>query len=337
MKGSLRRRGLLFKGGEALERLATIRRVAFDKTGTLTRGEPRVTDIVPLGGTAAAEILALAAAVESASAHPLAAAIVRRAKDEGATIGAVEEARAVAGKAVTGTVAGRALAVGSPRYAAEAGIRDPEMEAQIARLEAEGKTTVVLLEGDRPLGLLALRDEPRADARAAIATLAGLGIGSVMLTGDNRHTADTIAGDLGLEARAELLSADKLTAIRELQEAGPVAMVGDGINDAPALATATVGIAMGAGTDVALETADAALLRNSVAGVAEMIRLSRATMRTIYWNIGLALGPKAIILVTTLLGITNLWFAILADTGATALVTLNALRLLGFGGRDARR
>jgi Zn2+/Cd2+-exporting ATPase len=234
-------------------------------------------------------------------------------------------------------VAGRALAVGSPRYAAELGVLGEGLESHIARLEGEGKTTVVLLEGDRPLGLLALRDEPRADAGPAIAALTDLGVGSVMLTGDNARTANAIAGDLGLEARAELLPADKLAAIRALQAVGPVAMVGDGINDAPALATATVGIAMGAGTDVALETASAALLRNSIAGVVEMIGLSRATMRTIYWNIGLALGLKAIILVTTLFGITNLWFAILSDTGATALVTLNALRLLGFGGRRDRR
>lgn len=224
---------------------------------------------------------------------------------------AVVDARAVTGTAVTGIVDGRALAVGSPRYAAEAGAADPDLDTAVARLEGQGKTAVVLLERSRALGVLALRDEPRPDAHEAIAVLGRLGLTSVMLTGDNARTGGAIAADLGLEVRAELLPTDKLATIRELQRVRPVAMVG--------------------GTDVALETADVALLRHTVGGVAEMVRLACATLRTIYWNIGLALGLKAVILVTTLLGLTNLWVAVLSDTGATALVTLNALRLLGFG------
>jgi Cd2+/Zn2+-exporting ATPase len=178
--------------------------------------------------------------------------------------------------------------------------------------------------------VIALRDEPRPDAAAGVAALRALGIDSVMLTGDNRRTGGAIAGALGLEVQAELLPEDKVAAVAALKARGPVAMVGDGINDAPALATADVGIAMGGGTDVALETADAALLRSSVTGVADLVQLSRATMGNIHQNIAFALGLKAIFLVTTLLGITDLWVAVLSDTGATALVTLNALRLLRF-------
>lgn len=186
----------------------------------------------------------------------------------------------------------------------------------------------MLLEGQTPLGVIAIRDEPRPDARAALAQLHGLGVKTVMLTGDNARTGQAIARDLGLDVQAELLPEDKLRLIGELKAQGGVAMVGDGINDAPALAQSDVGIAMGGGTDVALETADAALLQERVTGVADLVALSRATMGNIKVNIAFALGLKAIFLVTTLLGYTNLWMAILADTGATALVTANALRLL---------
>ncbi|MFC6662813.1 HAD-IC family P-type ATPase [Deinococcus multiflagellatus] len=193
----------------------------------------------------------------------------------------------------------------------------------------------MLLEGATPLGVLAIRDEPRPDARAALARLKDLGIQTVMLTGDNARTGQAIGRDLGLDVQAELLPEDKLRLIASYKAQGGVAMVGDGINDAPALAQSDVGIAMGGGTDVALETADAALLRERVSGVADLVALSRATMGNIKVNIAFALGLKAIFLVTTLLGYTNLWMAILADTGATALVTANALRLLRWKGQDA--
>jgi Cd2+/Zn2+-exporting ATPase len=199
-----------------------------------------------------------------------------------------------------------------------------------ARLEEEGKTVVAVFRPGRLMGLIALRDEPREDAAEAVRQLQTLGIRSVMLTGDNARTAAAIAGQLGLGHRAELMPEDKVAAIREMVANGRVLMVGDGINDAPALASAHVGVAMGSGTDVALETADAAILRNRVTDVAGKIRLARATMANIRQNVAIALGLKAIFLVTTVLGITGLWIAILADTGATVLVTLNALRLLGF-------
>ena len=328
------RQGLLIKGGEALEALGKIRFVAFDKTGTLTRGEPRVTDIVALGDADEATILARAAAVEATSAHPLALAIVAEAQQRGIGHGTATDGRALPGRAVIGVLGGREVAVGSPRHAAEIGVATPALDATVARLEGEGKTTVVVIEGMHALGLIALRDEPRPDAAAAIAALRALGIESVMLTGDNRRTGQAIADTLGLTAQAELLPEDKVAAITALKARGPVAMVGDGINDAPALATATIGIAMGGGTAVALETADAALLRGAVGGVPALVELSRAAMRNIWQNIGFALGLKAFFLVTTLLGITDLWVAVLTDTGATALVTLNALRLLRFRSRQ---
>jgi Cd2+/Zn2+-exporting ATPase len=200
----------------------------------------------------------------------------------------------------------------------------------ILAFESQGKTVVVLLAKDRVAGLIALRDEPREDARTGIARLKSLGIRTVMLTGDNQRTAGAIAEALAIEARAELLPSDKLAAIAALKDQGRVAMVGDGINDAPALAASSVGIAMGGGTDVALEAADAALLKNRVQGVAELVALSRAVLRNIWQNITIALGLKVVFLATTLFGVTSLWMAILADTGATVLVTANALRLLRF-------
>jgi Cd2+/Zn2+-exporting ATPase len=180
------------------------------------------------------------------------------------------------------------------------------------------------------IGIIAVRDEPRADAVAGLAKLRALGVATVMLTGDNRRTAAAIAAALGIDQHSELLPADKLRKIAALKEIGPVAMVGDGINDAPALAAASVGIAMGGGTDVALETADAAVLGNQVGDVGRLVRLSRATMRNIGQNVTVALGLKAVFLVTTLVGLTGLWPAILSDTGATVLVTLNAMRLLRY-------
>ena len=246
------------------------------------------------------------------------------------------DARAVQGKAAIATVEGRTLAVGSPKYAAELAPLEATLATQINALEASGKTVVLLLDGATPLALFAIRDDPRPDARAALAELKKLGISSVMLTGDNARTGQAIANDLGLEVRAELMPEDKLEIIRELKQSGKVAFVGDGINDAPALAMSDVGIAMGGGTDVALETANAAILRSNIMGAVDLVKLSRAVMGNIRVNIAIALGLKAVFLVTTLLGITNLWMAILADTGATVLVTANALRLLTYRPSNAR-
>jgi len=324
------RHGLLVKGGAALETLGKVGMVAFDKTGTLTLGRLQVTDVVAVEGTQE-DMLARAAAVERNSSHPLAQAIIQAAEARGLSLppsfgGGI----AVPGKAVTMRLRDGFVSVGSPRFAAEQGDIPTDVAARISSLEEEGKTVVVVLHGKRIVGMIALRDEPRNDAKACIAQLRSLGIGAIMLTGDNRRTADAIAGPLGLDAKAELLPDAKLQLIAAMKTNGPIAMVGDGINDAPALAAASVGVAMGGGTDVALETADAALLKNRVLGVVELILLSRATLANIWQNIALALGLKGVFLVTTLFGVTSLWMAILADTGATVLVTANALRLLRF-------
>ncbi|WP_247887396.1 heavy metal translocating P-type ATPase [Azospirillum sp. SYSU D00513] len=322
------RRGLLVKGGAALEAIGRVRTVAFDKTGTLTAGRPQITDLLPLGGTERT-LLGLAAAVENGSSHPLARAILDRAALDAVPLRPARDRRALPGRAAQASVGGRLVEVGSPRHAAErCGGLDPSLAESIGALEEAGKTVVLVLAGGEPAGLIALRDEPRPGAARGIAALRDLGVETVMLTGDNRRTGEAVGRALGLAVMAELLPEDKLRAIAGLKAEKPVAMVGDGINDGPALAAADVGIAMGGGTDVALETADAALLGNRLSGVAALIRLSRATMANIRQNVAFALGLKAVFLVTTIAGVTDLWLAILADTGATVIVTLNALRLL---------
>lgn len=323
------RRGLLIKGGAVIEALAGVQTVAFDKTGTLTIGRPVVTDVVALEG-GAPEVLALAAAVERRSSHPLAAAIVARAEAEAGTILAAEDVAAVPGKGMAGTIGEAAVFVGAPRHAAAWAALTEDVLAAIDRLEGEGKTVVVVVSAARAVGLLALRDEPRPDATAAIGKLIAMGIRPLMLTGDNPRAAAAVGEALGVEVTAGMLPADKAKAVAELARGGRVAMVGDGINDAPALASAQVGIAMGSGTRVAIEAADAALLHDRVGDVPALIGLARATMTNIRQNIALALGLKALFLVTTIIGATGLWVAILADTGGTVLVTLNALRLLGY-------
>ncbi|WP_427026451.1 heavy metal translocating P-type ATPase (plasmid) [Aureimonas ureilytica] len=324
------RRGLLMKGGVVLETLGKITAVAFDKTGTLTMGKPVVTDVVALARPVRS-ILSLAAALEKGSSHPLALAILERAKADKAPVPPAFDAQAIPGEGVEGKVGGEAVFLGSPQAAGRRMALGEEHQARIAALNAEGKTVSVVLVGDEVAGSIAMRDEPRPDAREALAAMKAEGIRTVMLTGDNRTTAEAVAGGLGIEARAELLPQDKQRIVRELQAQGlVVAKVGDGINDAPALAAADIGIAMGGGTDVALETADAAVLHGRVRDVPDMIALSKATMGNIRVNIAIALGLKAVFLVTTVLGITGLWPAILADTGATVLVTANAMRLLSW-------
>lgn len=331
---ALARRGLLVKGGAALETLGRIRTVAFDKTGTLTSGRPEVTDVIAFIGTQG-EVLARAAAVERKASHPLGAAIVAAAAQRGLELPlSFGAAVTLPGKAVTARLKEGFVSVCSPRHAAEQTDLGEAVIAQLEALEQHGKTVVVVLAGKCAVGLIALRDEPRSDAKEAVATLHRMGIDTVMLTGDNRRTADAIGDTLGVRPVAELLPDAKLAEIAVLREQGPVAMVGDGINDAPALAAASVGIAMGGGTDVVLETAEVALLRNELRGVVELIRGSRSTIANIWQNVGLALGLKAVFFCTTLLGVTTLWMAILADTGATVLVTANALRLLRLRGRN---
>jgi Cd2+/Zn2+-exporting ATPase len=327
------RRGLLMKGGAVIETLGTITMAALDKTGTLTAGKPQVTDIVPVGRQER-DVLSLAAALEQGSSHPLAVAILAKAAEAGIPIPALATGGAVAGKGVSGRIDGLSLFLGSPKAVQETVSLSAGQIALVGALNDEGKTVSVLLVEDEVAGLIAMRDEPRPDAREGLDALHRAGIGTVMVTGDNERTAHAIAARLGIEPRADLLPEDKLAVIRGFQAKGlKVAKVGDGINDAPALAAADVGIAMGGGTDVALETADAAVLHGRVLDIARMVRLSRDTMANIRQNIAIALGLKAVFLVTTILGITGLWPAILADTGATVLVTANAMRLLRAGAK----
>ncbi|MFL4557960.1 zinc/cadmium/mercury/lead-transporting ATPase [Yersinia kristensenii] len=321
------RRGALIKGGAALEQLGRIQTVAFDKTGTLTEGKPQVTDILPVSGMSEARLLALAAAVEAGSHHPLAVAILQRAQQNTPLLPLAEERRALAGIGVEGIVNGIVVRVSAPSKISPE-LLSVEWLAQLDKLESSGKTAVAVLENEKFIGLVALRDTLRTDAKQAIDSLKKLGIQGVMLTGDNPRAAAAIASELGIDYRAGLLPADKVQAVMALNATHPTVMVGDGINDAPAMKAASIGIAMGSGTDVALETADAALTHNRLTGLAEIILLSRAANANIRQNITIALGLKGIFLVTTLLGLTGLWLAVLADSGATALVTANALRLL---------
>ena len=321
------RNGALVKGGLALEQLGSVTTVAFDKTGTLTEGKPGVTKVHAFTGDEFT-VLRLAAAVEQGSTHPLAKAIVSEAEQRDITIPVAKQLEAKAGMGVQGVIEENTIVVGSPRHLKAEIISFSGAQTVIEQLEEQGNTMAVVIKNNQLIGLIALRDNLRPEAKEVVEALKARGIKSVMLTGDNARAAAVIAGELKMDFRAELLPGDKSSAVEALQKQGKVAMVGDGINDAPALKAAEIGIAMGGGADVALETADCALTHNRVTELAGLVGLSRSTMTIIRQNIGLAVGSKAIFLVTTLLGVTGLWAAVLADSGATAIVTLNALRLL---------
>ncbi|PSW01123.1 zinc/cadmium/mercury/lead-transporting ATPase [Photobacterium lipolyticum] len=323
------RRGALIKGGAALEQLGHIGTIAFDKTGTLTQGKPVMTDLICWDGNEDT-LLRQSAAIEAGSLHPLAVAVVKAAEDRGLIVTEAAEREALPGRGIQGVIDGETLLLCAADRLPKSVVLTAEQHAQVMSLETEGKTLVVALRDCIAIGVIAWRDNLRDDAANTIKQLKQMGIRSVMLTGDNPRAAAAIAEEIGIDYRAGLLPADKVTEVQTANEKANVAMVGDGINDAPAMKTASIGIAMGSGTDVALETADAALTHNRLSELPMMIELSRATLRNIRQNIVLALGLKGIFLVTTLLGITGLWVAVLADSGATALVTLNALRLLRF-------
>lgn len=320
------RRGALIKGGAALEQLGTITTIALDKTGTLTEGKPHVTNLVPVDGITEAELVQITASVEIGSHHPLAKAVVNKAQELSLQVTEAQDRKALAGKGVEGFLNNKHVLVSAPNRL-EIPL-DKVWQAKVEELEAQGKTVVVTLENNRVIGLTALQDTLRSDAVDAMNMLKKLNVNAVMLTGDNPRAAAAIAGQLGMEYRAGLLPEDKVSAVIELNRNHSTMMVGDGINDAPAMKASSIGVAMGGGTDVALETADAALTHNRLTGLPEIIALSRATRKIIRENITIALGLKGVFLVTTLLGMTGLWVAVLADSGATALVTANAVRLL---------
>jgi Cd2+/Zn2+-exporting ATPase len=324
------RRGILVKGGAYLEQAARIKVVALDKTGTITAGRPTVADIVALDGVTERDLLAMAAGVERGSEHPLAAAILARADADGIAVPASDRFRAMTGKGARADVGGRTVMVGRPELFGAAGTR-PRVTELLARLEADGRTAVLVGTPEKPSGAISVADPVRTGARDALAALRALGVERiVMLTGDNEATARATAVQVGIdEVRAGLLPAEKVDAVRELQERyGPLMMVGDGVNDAPALAAASVGVAMGAaGTDAALETADVGLMGDDLGAVAALIALSRRSSRIIRQNIAVSVLVKAVFLVLAPLGLATLWMAVFADMGTSLAVTANGLRL----------
>jgi Zn2+/Cd2+-exporting ATPase len=326
------RKGVLIKGGAYLEATSRVRVVAFDKTGTLTRGEVRVVDVAPLDGMPAEEVLRTAAALESRSEHPIARAIVERTASAGIAVPAAARFHALPGLGAEGVVGGRPVVVGNHRLFEARGLCTPEIHRALERIADGERTAVLVADGGTAAGIITVADRPRTTARDAVELLRQHGVERVvMLTGDNDATARALGAELGLdEVRSELLPPDKMTAIADLRRAyGPVAMVGDGVNDAPALAAADVGIAMGvAGTDAALETADVALMADELLKLPYALRLSRATLRNIRTNVAISLVLKVGFVGLAVFGLATLWMAVVADTGASLIVIANGLRLL---------
>jgi len=326
------RKGVLIKGGARLEQLASVRCVAFDKTGTLTKGRLHVAAVVSFSSSTAEEVLRAAAALEARSEHPVGQAIVRKAALENLALSPATAFQAIPGQGAEATVAGQAVLVGNRRLFDERGLGSDAVAVVNAEFAKQGWTPVFVAIAGVPAGALAVVDEPREAARESLQMLRAHGIEKIaMLTGDHDAAAHAVAASLGIDdVRANLLPADKARAVAELrQQYGTLAMVGDGVNDAPALATADVGIAMGvAGSAAALETADVALMADELPKVAYAIRLSRATARNIRANIAFSLALKGAFLVMAVLGIATLWMAVAADMGASLIVIANALRLL---------
>ena len=330
------RRGILVKGGVHLEGAKDLRFLALDKTGTLTEGRPSLTDVVPLGSTPRDELLQLAASLEATSTHPLAQAVARGWNGPLLPVPLVQNK---VGRGLEGKVGDRTVAIGSHRYAEEAKVCGPDAERELARLEADGKSVMIVWSDGKVLGVLGVADTIRQTSVQAIRELHALGIKIAMLTGDNPTTAAAVGREVGIdEVDADLLPEQKLAIIERLvNEHGKVGMVGDGVNDAPALARASIGFAMGAaGTDTALETADVALMKDDLRGIPELVRLSRATGRTLKTNIALSIGIKAVFFVLALFGVATLWMAVFADMGASLVVAANGLRLLRFGKEPVR-
>ena len=336
--GNAAKNGVLIKGGMYLEEVGALSVIAFDKTGTLTEGRPQVTDIIPIDGIPDKKFLSIASAIESRSEHPLAEAIVKSAKEHGAEISSISAFEAIPGKGAKAMVQGKTYQIGNSRLFSEQAIDLKNVEGEVSRLQNEGKTVMMLGDDKRILGLIAVADVLRENSGQAINKLKKAGIRKIiMLTGDNESTARAIATKAGVDDfRADLLPEDKVDAIKSLLvEHGKVAMVGDGVNDAPALAISTVGIAMGAaGTDTALETADIALMADDLTKLTDTIKLSRKTLGIIKQNIAFALIVKGLILLLVIPGWLTLWLAVAGDMGSSLLVTLNAMRLLRVKHKD---
>jgi Cd2+/Zn2+-exporting ATPase len=326
------RHGVLLKGGLYVETPGRLKAIAFDKTGTLTEGQPRVVEVTPMGGHDAWDLLGIVAALESRSEHPLAKAILAYAGERGVAPSAADEFRTLPGKGASARIGGHAYWLGSHRYLEERGQETPDVHARLVAMTDAGRTVVVVGDESHVCGLIAVADRVRPGAAAAVQAMRRQGIEHVaMLTGDNRGTAKAIARATGVdEIHAELLPAEKVKAVEDLvSRYGAIAMVGDGVNDAPAMAQATLGIAMGAvGSDAAIETADVALMSDDLSKVPWLIHHSRRALSIIHQNIVLSLSVKALFVVLTFAGHASLWAAIAADMGASLLVIANGLRLL---------
>lgn len=335
---AMARRGVLIKGGAVLEEVGKLKALALDKTGTITAGKPMVIDVIPFGGASREDVLAKAASIDSHSDHPLAVAVVQAAEKEGISIPSSVSYEAKTGRGAAAVIDGHSYFIGNHRMAHEAGVCTPEVESVLTAIEAKGQSLAIL--GHAPhegcageiLGVLAIGDTVRSEAKEALDLLHKAGIESVvMLSGDNQRTASAIASQVGIDqAKGDLLPDQKVEVLKELlAKHTHVGMIGDGVNDAPALALASVGIAMGGiGSDTAIETADMTLMKDDLRKVADSIVLGRRVVSIIRFNVTFALLVKAVFLVLAFFGFAGLWMAILADTGATLLVIMNSLRLL---------
>ena len=330
----------MIKGGAPLEKLGSLDALAFDKTGTLTEGRPRITDVMPAPGVNETELLATAVAVEALSDHPLARAIAQDGVERlgGMTLPVASGLRSLTGKGVVAQIEGDAVEIGKAEMFGSDGM--PALTEPVAdtveRLRTEGRTTIAVRRAGRDLGVIGLMDTPRATARPALERLRAIGINRmIMISGDNQRVADAVAKHVGLdEAWGDLMPEDKVEAIKKLRDTTEVAMVGDGVNDAPAMAHATVGIAMGAaGSDVALETADVALMADDLSHLPFAVELSRRTRKIIRQNLFISLGVVAILVPATILGL-GIGPAVAAHEGSTLVVVFNALRLLAYKERE---
>lgn len=326
--GAAGRRGILIKGGAPLEHLGVIKVVAFDKTGTLTSGKPVVTDLIPIG-TSETELLSAAASLEHYSQHPLARAIILFAEGRGITILPAEQFESLPGAGARGRIGQAQWTIANPRWFETEGLRSHAATEQIAILQKQGKTVIVIASESQVRGVIALRDEPRREAKEAIAALHRFGVRTAMLTGDNQLAAETIAQELGIDdVRAELKPDDKVAAVRDLQrQHGPVLMVGDGVNDAPALASAHCGMAMGtAGTDAAIEAADIALMADDLHKVVEALALGQAARRISLQNIAFSIGVLVVLIPLAVFGLIGVAICVLVHEAAELLAVANGLR-----------
>ncbi len=324
--------GVLVKGGTFIEAPARLRALALDKTGTLTQGEPQVVEVLALANHTDEELLRAMGAIEAHSDHPLARAIVADVRSRGIALPQADDVQAIQGRGITATVDGRRYWIGSHRYLEETGQQTPELEQRLNEMTAAGRTVVIMGTADHVCGLITLADAVRPESKGTIEALRAVGVEHiVMLTGDNKPTAERIAREVGIrEVQAELLPADKVAAVEDLvRRYEHVAMIGDGVNDAPAMGRATIGVAMGAaGSDAAIEAADVALMSDDLARLPWLITHSRRTLSIIRQNVVLSLGVKVVFVILTFAGFASLWAAIAADMGVSLVVIANALRLL---------